>query len=74
MLAAEKGQWEDCVKLAELGADVNLADRVSATCCNCISVCCCIIVMLTFFFELVWMDGFCSGCCEGSVGRLFETG
>ena len=50
VLAAEKGQWEVCLKLAELGADLNLADEVSETCCNCMSVCCCIIVMLTFFF------------------------
>ena len=45
MLAAANGQWEVCLKLAELGADLNLADRVSETCCNCISVCCCIVVM-----------------------------
>ena len=61
--AAEKGQWEVCVKLAELGADLNKADRVRETCCNCISVCCCIIVMLTFFFvELTWYDGLGVGC------------
>ena len=59
MLAAEKGQMEVCLKLAELGADLSKADRVSETCCNCISVCYCIIVMLTFFFfiELGWQDG-----------------
>ena len=57
MLSAVNGQWEVCLKLAELGADVNKADIVSETCCNCISVCCCIIVMPTFFFELVRMDG-----------------
>ena len=59
MLAAEKGQMEVCLKLAELGADLNKkANGVSETCCNCISVGCCIIVMLTFiFFELGWQDG-----------------
>ena len=60
MVAAYEGPWEVCLKLAELGADLNLADNVSETCCNFISVCCCIIVMLTFFFfffELVWHDG-----------------
>ena len=63
MLAAEKGQWEVCLKLAEIGADLNLDDGVSETCCNCMSVCCCIIVMLTFFFfELVWHDGLGVGC------------
>ena len=63
MWAAEKRQWEVCLKLAELGADLNLADRVSETCCNCMSVCCCIIVMLTsFFFELVSHDGLDVGC------------
>ena len=41
MLAAEKGQWEVCEKLTELGADLNKSDRVSETCCNCIGVCCC---------------------------------
>ena len=45
MLAAAKGQWKVCVKLAELGADLNLADEVSETCCNCMSVCFCIIVI-----------------------------
>ena len=50
MLAAWEGQCEVCLKLAELGADLNKADRVSETCCNRISVCCCIIVILTFFF------------------------
>ena len=38
MLAAEKGQWEVCVKLAELGADLNKADQVSEICCNYMSV------------------------------------
>ena len=57
MLAAAKGQWEVCLKLAELGADLHKADKVSQTCCNCMSVCCCIIVMLTFVFELGWKDG-----------------
>ena len=66
MVAAEKGHWEVCLKLAELGADLNKADRVSETCCNCMSVCCCIVVMLTFFFELVWKDGLDGGCCEGT--------
>ena len=58
MLAAEKGQWEVCVKLAELGADLNKADQVSVTCCNCISGCCCsIVVKLTIFFELGRKNG-----------------
>ena len=50
MLAAQKGYWEVCLKLAELGADLNKTDRVSETCCSCISFCCCIIVVPTFFF------------------------
>ena len=62
MLAAEKGQLEVCVKLAELGADLNKAGWVSEICCNCISVCCCIIITLTFFFELGWQDGLVVGC------------
>ena len=76
VLAASKGQWEVCLKLAELGADLNLAEAVSETCCNCMSVCCCIIVMLTFFlFELVeWQDGLGVGRFEGSVGSVFKTG
>ena len=77
MLAAANGQWEVCLKLAELGADPNLVDRVSETCCNCMSVCCCIIVKLTFFFyffELEWQDGLDIGRCEWSVGSVFETG
>ena len=75
MWAAAKGQWEVCLKLAELGADLNKADGVSETCCNCMSVCCCIIVVLTFFFfELVWPDGLDVGCCEWSDGSVFETG
>ena len=58
MSAAENGQMEVCLKLAELGADLNKADGVSETCCNCISVCRCIIIMSTFsFFELGWKDG-----------------
>ena len=56
------GQWEVCLKLAELGAVLSLANAVSETCCNCMSVCCCIIVMLTFFFELVWKDSLGVGC------------
>ena len=56
MLAAANGQMEVCLKLAELGADLNKADAVSETRCNCISVCCWIIVMLTLFFELVGND------------------
>ena len=62
VLAAEKGQMEVCLKLAELGADLYKADAVSETCCNCMSVCCCIIVMLTFFFTLGWKDGLGVGC------------
>ena len=38
MLAAAKGQWEVCLKLAELGADLNKAHKVSETCCNRMSV------------------------------------
>ena len=59
MLAAAYGQMEVCLKLAELGADLNKGDKVSETCCNCNCVGCCIIVMLTFFFffELGWKDG-----------------
>ena len=57
MLAAWEGQCEECLKLAELGADLNKADIVRETCCNCISVCCCIIVTFTFFFELGWQGG-----------------
>ena len=75
VLAAYKGQWEVCLKLAELGADLNLANEVSETCCNCISVCCCIIaVLIFFFFELVWHDGLGVCCREGSVGSVFKTG
>ena len=75
MWAAENGQWEVCFKLAELGADLHKADRVSKTCCSCISVCCCIIVMPTFFFfDLVWKDGLDVGRCKGSVGSVFKTG
>ena len=62
MLAAVKGQWEVCLKLVELGADLNKADTVSETCCNCICVCCCVIITLTFFFELGWQDGLVVGC------------
>ena len=75
MFAALYGQMEVCLKLAELGADLNKADRVSETCCNCMSVYCCIIVMLTFFFfELGWEDGLAVGRFEGSVGSVFKTG
>ena len=73
MLAAVKGQWEVCEKLAELGADLNLANRVRDTSCNCVSVCCCIFFVLTFFFELGWHDGLDVGCCEGSVGSVFKA-
>ena len=38
MWAAETGQWEVCLKLAELEADLNKADKVSETCCNRMSV------------------------------------
>ena len=62
MLAAEKGQREVCVKLAELGADLNKADQVSKTCSNCIGACIFINVMLTFFFELGWKNGLDVGC------------
>ena len=75
MLAAAKGQWKVCVKLAELGADLNKADKVSETSRNCMSGCCCIIVMLTFFFfELGWQDGLGVGRCDWSVGSVFKTG
>ena len=46
MRAAENGHMEVCVKLAELGAHLNKADRVRETCCDRISVCCYTIVML----------------------------
>ena len=75
VLAAEEGQWEVCLNLAELGADLNKADNVSEACCNCISDCCCIVVVLTFFFfELVWDDGLVVGRCEWSDGSVFKTG
>ena len=76
MWAALNGQMEVCLKLAELGADLNLANGVSETCCNCISVCCCIIVVLTsfFFFELGWHDGLDVGRCEWTDGSVFKTG
>ena len=58
MVAAYEGPWEVCLKLAELGADLNKGDKVSETCCSCISVGCCIVVIRTFFFfELGWHDG-----------------
>ena len=50
VLAAANGQMEVCLKLAELGADLHKAVKVSETCCNCIGVGCSIIVVLTFFF------------------------
>ena len=62
MVAAEKGHWEVCLKLAELGADLNNTDQVSETCSDCMRVCCCIVVMLTLFFELGWQDGLDMGC------------
>ena len=62
MIAAENCQWEMCVKLSEIGADLNLADAVSATCCDCMSVCCYIVVTPAFFIELVSKDGLSVGC------------
>ena len=62
VLAAEEGQWEVCLKLAELGADINKANYVRETCSNCISLCCCIIVMPIYFFELGWQDSLDVGC------------
>ena len=63
MWAAEKGQLEVCVKLAELGADLNKADWVRKFCPKCISVCCfCLIIMFTLFLELEWHDRFDVGC------------
>ena len=62
MLAAEKGQTEVCVKLAELGADLNLSDRVRETCSDCISVYRCVTAMLILFFELGRKDGLDLGC------------
>ena len=63
MWAAAKGQWEVCVKLVELGADLNQAQAVSEICSSCVSVCRYIIVMLTFFFfELAPDDGL-GVCC-----------
>ena len=38
MWAAQDGLVEVCVKLAELGADLNMPNKVSETCSNCISV------------------------------------
>ena len=49
MVAAAKGQMKVSEKLAELGADLNKADNVSETSCNCIDVCCCILVMPLVF-------------------------
>ena len=72
--AAENGQWEVCLKLAELGADLNKADQVSDTCSYRINVCCPIIVKLTSFFELVWKDRLDGGCCEWTARSVFETG
>ena len=63
MLAAEKGQREMCVRLVELGADLNKADRVSETCFDCMTVCCCMIIMLTLFFELVGTQDGIHVCC-----------
>ena len=74
MWASENGQMEVCLKLAELGADLNNANRVSETCCNCTCVCCCIVLMLTFFFELGWHDGLDVGRFKGSFGSVFKTG
>ena len=75
MVAAAKGQMKVSEKLAELGADLNKADNVSETSCNCISVVYCMVVVLTFFFfELGWHDGLDVGRREGSVGSVFKTG
>ena len=38
MMAAANGQMEVCVKLAELGANLNMLNKVSEICCNCMSV------------------------------------
>ena len=64
MRAVANGPAELCLMLADLGADLNLEDRVSDICSNCISVCCCVIViiMLNLFFELVWKGGVGVGC------------
>ena len=63
VLAAEKGQWEVCAKLAEHGALLNMANWVIETCSDCVFGCCCIIIMLTlFFYELIWQDGLDLGC------------
>ena len=40
MAAAEKGHVKVCVKLAELGAHLNVTDQVCDTCSDCIGVCC----------------------------------
>ena len=74
MLAAVKGQWEVCEKLAELGADLNKAYKVSETCSNCISVCRCIVVKLSLFMEPVGKDGLDVCCCEGPAESVRETG
>ena len=75
MWAADKGQREMCVKLAQLGANLNMANRVSKTFSDCISVWRFIVVMLTlFFYELGRQDGLYFGCCEQSDGGVCETG
>ena len=55
MFAAQKDQWKLCVKLAELGADLNLAKkRVIQTCSNRYFSCCVIVLLTDLFFELGW--------------------
>ena len=50
MWAAEKGQWEVCVKLAKLGADLDIRDKVRETGSDCSVVCYFIVVMMLSFF------------------------
>ena len=74
MLAAEKGKIGVCEKLAELGADLNLADKVRQICSNRVRICYCIIILLPHFFELGTKDGLDVGCREVTSGSVFETG
>ena len=74
MMAAEKGEVEVCVKLAELGARLNKANWVIITCSYRTIFLSFMIVMLTLLFELGWQDGLGVGCREGSVGSLCEAG
>ena len=37
MMAAYESEWEVCLKLAELGAELDKEDQVSEICCRCIN-------------------------------------